>query len=302
MGLWDENLYWHTGGADRLRFYRRSFSEWQSLGLDRHSLVADPQFVDAGNRDFRLKPGSPALGLGFQPFDVRGVGLYGDLAWAGEAGHARCRVHPLPPPPPPPQPLEIDDDFEMTPVGRHPAHAHVSGEEQGASIVVSDERAAGGKHSLKVRDSKTLRPSWQPHFYYEPHITAGTVLQSFDVWMEKDAEFFTEWRDAAEYPRNVGPSVQLDGTGNVRVGGKTLAIVPSGQWVHVQIEARLGKGAPRTFRLTLIPSGGPGRVFENLPMSGDQFAELHWLGFSSTATQDTTFFLDNLKIRKAGGR
>ena len=186
-------------------------------------------------------------------------------------------------------------------MGRHPAHAHVSGEEQGASIAVSQERAAGGKHSLKVRDSKTLQPSWQPHFYYEPHVTAGAVRQSFDVWMEKDAEFFTEWRDAADYPRNVGPSVQLAGSGNVRVGGKILATVPSGTWVHVEIEARLGKGRERTFKLTLVPSGGPAKVFDNLPVSGDQFAELHWLGFSSTATQDTAFFLDNLKIKQVPG-
>jgi len=304
LGLWDENLYWHTGGADRLRFYRRSFSEWQSLGLDRRSLVADPQFVSSGTRDFRLKPESPALGLGFQPWDIGSAGLYGDPAWVGEAGHARCAVIALPPPPPPPQPLEIDDDFEKTPVGRHPAHTQVSGEEQGASIAVSQERAAGGERSLKVRDSKTLKPSWQPHFYYEPHITAGAVRESFDVWMEKDAEFFTEWRDAAEYPRNVGPSVQFSGSGSMRVGGKVLATVGHhaqdgrGQWVHVQIEARVGKGAPRTFKLTLTSPGRPAQVFDNLPMSGDQFAEIHWLGFSSTAMQDTVFFLDNLKIQR----
>ena len=38
----------------------------------------------------------------------------------------------------------------------HPAHAEVSGEEHGASIRVSDERAASGRQSLKVTDSKPL--------------------------------------------------------------------------------------------------------------------------------------------------
>ena len=79
-------------------------------------------------------------------------------------------------------------------------------------------------------------------------------------------------------------------------GGKTLAKVSTGRWVHVEIEARLGKGAPRVFRLTLTPPGGPARVFDNLPMSGDRFSELHWLGFSSTAAADTAIFIDNLKI------
>ncbi|HUT12943.1 MAG TPA: right-handed parallel beta-helix repeat-containing protein [Thermoguttaceae bacterium] len=106
LGTWDENVYWHTGGPERLRFYRRSFAEWQALGLDRRSRIADPLFVDAKRGDFRLKPDSPALGLGFQPLDLSRVGLYGDPAWVSEANHSKCPMAPLPPPPPPPEPLE----------------------------------------------------------------------------------------------------------------------------------------------------------------------------------------------------
>jgi hypothetical protein len=39
----------------------------QSHSLDRHSLLADPKFMDAAQRDYRLAPDSPAralLGLG----------------------------------------------------------------------------------------------------------------------------------------------------------------------------------------------------------------------------------------------
>jgi len=298
LGTWDENVYWHTGGTDRLRFYRHSFAEWQSLGLDRGSQIADPLFMDAESGDFRLEPESPALKLGFRPIDVSRVGLYGDPEWAHEARHARCRMVPLPPPPPPPEPLQVNDGFENTPVGSYPADATVSGEELGASIVVSHERAASGKRSLRVSDSKTLQPSWQPHFFYQPHITEGAVRHSFDVWFDTDAEFFTEWRDTTAYPRNIGPSVRFDGSGGVRVGGRTLATIPNRNWAHVEIEARLGKGTPGTFKLTLTPAGDMAKVFENLPMAGAGFAELHWLGFSSTAAADTAFFVDNLKIER----
>lgn len=292
-GPWDENLYWDTRGAEALRFYCRSFSEWQSLGLDQHSRLVDPQFVNAAGHNFHLKADSPAFAVGFQPFDVSTAGLYGDAAWVNECRHDHCPKTGLPPPP---KPLVVDDDFEDTPVGAHPNHASVSGEEQGASIIVSDEHAASGKHSVKVTDSKTLRPTWQPHFFYEPHLTEGVVRQAFDVWLEPNADFFTEWRDAGEYPRNIGPSVHFLGHGTVAAGGKVVAKISSRQWTHVEIKARIGKGAPRVYSLTLLVPGQHPQILDNLPISGSEFQQLHWLGFSSTAQTDTAFYLDNLKI------
>jgi hypothetical protein len=37
-------------------------------------MIADPLFVNAGNLDFRLQPGSPALKMGFHPIDMATVG------------------------------------------------------------------------------------------------------------------------------------------------------------------------------------------------------------------------------------
>ncbi|MCK4417413.1 MAG: hypothetical protein KAV99_04540 [Candidatus Latescibacteria bacterium] len=44
-------------------------------GYDTHSIVADPMFVDPGHDDYRLRPESPALKLGFQPIDVSKIGI-----------------------------------------------------------------------------------------------------------------------------------------------------------------------------------------------------------------------------------
>jgi hypothetical protein len=44
-------------------------------GADLNSLATDPLFVDPENGDFRLKPDSPALKMGFVQFDISKVGL-----------------------------------------------------------------------------------------------------------------------------------------------------------------------------------------------------------------------------------
>lgn len=100
-GDWDGNLYWHTAGPDALRFVHRTFQQWQQLGLDPHSRIADPEFFNVPQHDFRLKRGSPAFQRGFREFDIGHTGLYGDTAWVREASHAHCPAVALPAAPAP---------------------------------------------------------------------------------------------------------------------------------------------------------------------------------------------------------
>jgi hypothetical protein len=73
--LFDYNLYYNPQQtAADARFGKSSFAQWQKDGQDKHSLYADPKFLDAKGRDFRLAPDSPVLRLGFSPIDLRGVG------------------------------------------------------------------------------------------------------------------------------------------------------------------------------------------------------------------------------------
>ena len=71
--LWDYNLYWQSRG-EPIRFMRYTFDEWKAKGLDAHSVIADPLFVDPAKHDFRLRPESPAFKLGFRPIDLTDVG------------------------------------------------------------------------------------------------------------------------------------------------------------------------------------------------------------------------------------
>jgi hypothetical protein len=69
----DRNLYWNASGKPIL-FGNRSLADWQKLGQDRKSLVADPLFVNPAQDDFRLRSDSPASGIGFETWDFSAVG------------------------------------------------------------------------------------------------------------------------------------------------------------------------------------------------------------------------------------
>ena len=68
----DFNIYYCAGDPE---LGQKMLEKQQRDGVDAHSQAVDPLFVDPANGDFRLKPESPALKLGFVPIDVSKIGL-----------------------------------------------------------------------------------------------------------------------------------------------------------------------------------------------------------------------------------
>lgn len=58
---------------------RYTLADWHTLAYDKHSVYGDPLFVDAERADYRVKPDSPALRLGFKNFETSGAGLLPDF-------------------------------------------------------------------------------------------------------------------------------------------------------------------------------------------------------------------------------
>jgi hypothetical protein len=71
--VFDQNLYWNASGKPVL-FGTKSLAEWQGMGQDQNSLIADPLFADPEKEDFKLRPGSPATQIGFKSWDFTAVG------------------------------------------------------------------------------------------------------------------------------------------------------------------------------------------------------------------------------------
>jgi hypothetical protein len=52
-----------------------SLAAWRKAGHDKASIVGkDPQFANIANRNFALKPDSPAISAGFVEFDLSTAG------------------------------------------------------------------------------------------------------------------------------------------------------------------------------------------------------------------------------------
>jgi hypothetical protein len=288
----DNNCYWNTAGQP-VTFVGLTLDQWrQQQKHDEHSIIADPLFVDAKNKDFHLKANSPALKLGFEPFDYTKAGVYGDPAWIATANDVT--YPPLEWPPDPPA-LAIKDDFEKTAVGQPPQNAEVHVENKGDSITVTDETAAGGSHSLKIVDAPGLQNVWDPHLVYSPNHGAGTTRCTFDLRIERGVSINHEWRDWRNSPYGVGPSFSIVGDA-VQTGGKTLLHLPIGKWTHFEVSAGLGKGNAGTWTLTVTLPGESPKVFNDLKNGSNTFERLTWVGFTSNAMDKTVFYLDTLEI------
>ncbi|OGV73332.1 MAG: hypothetical protein A3K19_14365 [Lentisphaerae bacterium RIFOXYB12_FULL_65_16] len=77
----DRNVVWHRtedlATTERKITPVGNWAEWQKLGFDTNSVVADPKFVNAAADDYRLQPDSPALALGFEPIPFEKIGVKG---------------------------------------------------------------------------------------------------------------------------------------------------------------------------------------------------------------------------------
>lgn len=287
------NLYWDTTGEPL--FYGKTLKEWQATGKDEESLVADPLFVDVKARDFTLRPGSPAEKIGFQPIDVREVGVYGDEAWRRLARELPMPKLRIAPPAPPPPPLKVSEDFELTPVGNPPENAQAYTERRGDFLGVTEEIAATGKRCLKIEDAPGLEHPFDPHFFYKPNYTEGTGYSSFDIYLTPGVDMYHEWRSWDVNPYRVGPTLTIRG-GKLWLGGAAVMDLPEKQWIHMSVEAKVGASADGKWNLTVLVPGQDARKFEGLPTGHADFKNVTWVGWSSMAVEKTAYYLDNIEV------
>ncbi|MBE0540045.1 MAG: right-handed parallel beta-helix repeat-containing protein, partial [Verrucomicrobia bacterium] len=285
---------WFNSVGTPIEFMGKSLAEWQKLGREDGSIVADPLFVDVAGGDFRLKPGSPALALGFKPFDWSKAGVYGDAAWIAKARDVTYPQLELPPELPP---VAANLTFERDEPGRPPRGFNISLGRKGDSILVTEETAAAGKRSVKITDAPDLPQTWLPLLVYSTEYAKGVVSNSFDLRVEKASVIAYEWRGGG----GTGPRFNIREARLRLIGGTTMEL-PENQWVRFEIASGVGPDSTGTWSLTVTVPGQPPRVFKNLANANPAFKTLTWAGFISDANAVTSYYLDNftLNARPAG--
>ncbi len=288
-GRYDMNYnVWYDPTACALDWAGYSWEDWQALGNDTASVVADPLFADPGALDFTLSPDSPAIALGFEPLDPTEAGLYGDEAWTSRplaygwtsTTHSEAAGEGA-----------VDDDFEDTEVGEAPADVTIWGDTDSAWIRVTDAEAYSGDRSLELQDQPGLAAAYAPHFWYTPSL-CGELSGRFAVKVGADAMFYHEWRD---WPSGssylAGPSVTVDADGVLYASWVPVGAVPLGEWLLFEIAYTVGD---TRWSFTVTEEDGTTQTFSDL--SASALTSANWIGFVANADAEAQIWLDDLSV------
>jgi len=314
--IFRDNLYWCSDGKTPglLNQGTISWDSWRKMGRDKGSLFADPLFVDAAARDFRLKEGSPAVKIGFKPWDLSLAGVRsGDAAWRAEA----ARGHDYPtwerearpwPASPFAIPLETFDGVAVGTIGipaasfQRPKGQPDRGEGVGVTAEVSSPLPIDGRpaaksgRSLKVQDAPDLAKTHEPVLHIRPNWTSGRFIVGFDAMSEPGAEWFFEMRGKGDFA--VGPLVTwrngrlTAGTGNAT----PLAEIPPGEWFRLTITAETASdNGAGSYVVEVMRQDGTSKTFPKITCK-DSWNDASYLLYSGIGTKKAAFFIDNLRL------
>ncbi len=304
------NIYW--AGPDtaeqpsfsgaKTRF--ATFADWQAKGHDAESILADPLFVDAGKRDFRLRSESPALERGFQETDLAEVGLYGDRAWTSLPERAKhAPIAPLP------GPGGFTWTYEDELPSRTPTHSGelvIGPDELQHRIEVAESAAGAVGRYLRVVEGKNLHHSFYPFLHYPVGVDAGRVRASFRVKMPaaNPSSMYFQFRDHHN-PGNkyyqTGPHVEINAAGMLTAtpqSGVRLEL-PRDTWVLVEMDFKLGHQKPKTFELSVTVPGQSPQRFADIPYKDPGFLQAGDVYLVSRGPDGGEFLIDDVCVSTA---
>ena len=185
------------------------------------------------------------------------------------------------------------DNFEAGKPGAPPAGTWAAENRGGTAIVVDESTAAAGRRALKMVE--VADSSFWPFLHRSvPPFRRGRARLAFDFRVEPGTEFMAEARYEG---KGAGPSVRVDGEGNVQAAGKTLTTVAPGAWHQMVVEFALGTERP-AYSLSIASPGKEARTFADLPYASEWFFRCDSVYFVGSGQKPGAFFLDNIVFER----
>ena len=302
----EANVWWPAGDASAekasVSFVGADWSEWRRQGHDAKGLVADPLFVDPAKGDWRLKPDSPALKLGFRAFDWTRAGvLKGDSAWRAKADERTWDDFDDAPPAPRVVVTKGRCDFENCTAGKsaiasmnnllvpfNPESTH------GASLMVTDRDPAQGRKCAVFKELPGLGEPWFPIINCKLKLADCKAFVRFsakplkgDYLLQFEPRDY-EGKGAWQYVSGLFMKFE---DGGLFVNGGRLVSAPIGAWtdvtVHFDLRARTWTAEART------RGGESGTKSGKLPKGFDM---LTYVGFISYGKEGGEIAVDDIEF------
>ena len=275
------NLYWCFDNASLDAFGGKSFAEAMVTGGDEGSVYADPLFVAPDDGDFSLKPDSPALKLGFKPFDASQAGV------RDATRRSMLDAYPIPTGKPIPVPKRHEFPSESSTGFEFKGYGPLTG--IGGRIVLTNGIARTGKQCLMVTDVQGQSPDYYPHLFSHVKADEGVFVLKYSVRYESGANMICDlrkWKNGYDGEFLTGPSLSIQGD-KLRVrGSPPFALSGPGKWLDLEFTVRISGGGDSGRRETAS------RVCVDAG-----FDRPNWFGFVSVGSVEKSYWIDDLSFR-----
>lgn len=302
------NLYSPVGGAFTNKLAEEwTWADWKKSGRDAGSIMGDAKFADVAKRDFTISPDSPAIKLGFKPWDFSQAGVRGD-AWrkvaAATTDYPEFAEKSKPWPSPKfEMPLETFEYMGIAQCTMPNQTLRMEG--KGDSIGVTEEAASPiplpgsgapnvrSKRSLRLLGSAKTEHEYSPHLILHPKWSNGTQTIWFDAMGRTNADWYFELR-VSEAKYVAGPSLTWQkGTVSAQHDHAMDVIdLPPGMWARFEVTATPGS---TNWSLRITREDGKQSMNEHLACSPD-WTECNFVGWINHVRTNTARYIDNIRF------
>lgn len=154
-----------------------------------------------------------------------------------------------------------------------------------------------GPRCLKCTDRKGLPKAFYPYMHIAPRgVNSGTATFRFSARLPAQGAAPFAFEVRGNKPAATGPALTFAADGTITANGKRIGRLSAEGWTTFSLRFSLGDRHTGTYALAVTTPHG--ELTETLPCASGAFADIGWLGFT-TSDSNGAFYLDALSLQLA---